>query len=41
MEVPILDGLAHLDLYIEDVNLAIMFDGPRHFYSDLPDYKIP
>ena len=41
MEVPILNGLTYADIYIEDINLALMINGPRHYFRDRPDLRIP
>lgn len=41
MEVPILHGLTYADIYIEDINLALMINGPRHYFRDRPDLRIP
>ena len=34
MEVPLMNGLTYADIYIKEIDLAIMIDGPVHFYSD-------
>lgn len=41
MEVPILNGLTYADIFIKDIDLALMINGPRHYFRDRPDQRIP
>jgi hypothetical protein len=41
MEVPILNGLTYADIYIKEIDLAIMVDGPSHYYLDEPRIRAP
>ena len=40
MEVPILNGLTYADIYVRDINLVIMVNGPNHYYLDEPTILI-
>ena len=41
MEVPILKGITYADIYIKEIDLVIMIQGPVHFFSDQPNIMIP
>ena len=41
MEVPILKGITYADIYIKEIDLVIMIQGPNHFFSDQQNIMIP
>jgi hypothetical protein len=41
MEVPIIKGVTYADIFLREVNLALMIDGPTHYFLDEPTIRIP
>ena len=41
MEVPILQSVTYADIYIKEIDLVIMINGPVHYYVDKPNIFVP
>lgn len=41
MEVPILKGITYADIYIKEIDLVIMVNGPVHYFVDQPTITVP
>jgi hypothetical protein len=41
MEVPIIKGVTYADIYVKEIDIALMIDGPTHFYLDEQSIRVP